>query len=234
MPPSSETSPRLTFWFDPISPYAYFAWIRVRDIAQRNGASLRLQPVLFAAILDHHGQLGPAEIPAKRQHTFKDIARYAAERGIELTGPATHPFNPLTALRLCLCEVSGDQQARVIDAVFRAGWGRGIDLGNPDALRACLDAAGLDGSALLASTRDPHVKEALKAATAEAIAAGVFGVPTVRCDGELFWGNDRLHYVELCLQGRDPLPADLATTMLDRPQGSVRRRVAGRQDDTSA
>ena len=212
----------IDFWFDFISPYAYFAWRRIGPMAASTGATLQIRPVLFAGLLDHHGQLGPAEIPSKREHTFKDIARYAALHQIPLAGPATHPFNPLTALRVALPEVSGPHQAKVVDALFGAGWGRGIDLGDPDAIAAALTAADLDGAALVARTRDPEVKAALLAQTKAAIDQGVFGVPTTIVDGEPFWGNDRLEYVELALAGRDPLPEGAAERLLAKPTGRVR------------
>jgi len=214
--------PHLDFWFDPISPYAFFAWLRIRDLAEAHDATLRLRPVLFAALLDHHGHRGPAEIPSKREATFKDILRYAAVHDIELQGPATHPFSPVTALRLCLREVAGDRQPEVVDAIFRGGWSRGADLGDPAALARLLDGIGLDGEAWVARTRDPAVKRALIAQTEAALARGVFGVPTCDVDGELFWGNDRLHYVALRLQGRDPLPVAAAERMLARPAGATR------------
>jgi 2-hydroxychromene-2-carboxylate isomerase len=214
----------LDFWFDFISPYAFFAWLRIRDVAADAGATLRLRPVVLAGLLDHHGQLGPAEIPAKREHTFKDVARYAAVHGIPLRGPATHPFNPLTALRCSLPEVAGERQADVIDALFRAGWSDGIDLGDPAAIARALSAVGLDGEALVARTRDPAVKQALIDEGHAAIARGVFGVPTMDTDGELIWGNDRMDWVALRLKGRDPLPPD-AQVLLDRPVGA--RRPSG-------
>jgi len=215
----------IDFWFDLISPYAFFGWLRVRDLAAEHGASLRCRPVLFAALLDHHGQLGPAEIPSKREHTFKDILRYAALHGIELSGPATHPFQPVTALRCCLPAVAGEHQRRVIDALFRGGWSRGADLGDPQDLTRVLTAAGLDGKGMVARTRDPAVKEALKSEVAAAIERGVFGVPTYDVDGELFWGNDRMDYVALRLGGRDPLDEDAARRLLALPSGSVRPKA---------
>lgn len=209
------------FWFDFISPYAFFAWLRVGDVARAAGATLRARPVALAALLDHHGQLGPAEIPAKREHTFKDVARYAALHGIPLRGPAKHPFNPLTALRCSLPEVAGERQTHVIDALFRAGWSHGADLGDPEVVAGVLSEAGLDGPALVARTRDPAVKEALIAEGRAAIERGVFGVPTMDAGGELFWGNDRMDYVALRLAGRDPLPGGVQS-LLDRPAGARR------------
>ncbi len=210
------------FWFDYISPYAYFGWLRVRDLAAAHGATLSLRPVLFAALLDRHGQLGPAEIPSKREHTFKDILRYAALHGIELRGPAAHPFNPLLALRCSTPEVAGAQQADVIAALYRAIWSDGIDGADPSALEGALSVVGLDGAELVERASSGAAKAALRASTEAAVARGVFGVPTFDVDGELFWGNDRVEYAALRLQGRDPLPADAAHRLLSRPAGAVR------------
>ncbi|MCB9687098.1 MAG: 2-hydroxychromene-2-carboxylate isomerase [Alphaproteobacteria bacterium] len=217
----------MTLWFDFISPYAFLAWLDVGGLAARHEVELILQPTLFAALLDHHGQLGPAEIPAKRAYTFRDVARLAAHRGLSLRGPATHPFSPLTALRCSLREVAGADQVRVIDALFHAIWVDGIDAGDPTRIAAALDARGLDGTSLVARTRNPEVKEALRAGTERAIARGVFGVPMVEVDGELFWGHDRLPMAELRLQGRDPLPDDAdAARLQSLPAGAVRPGAA--------
>lgn len=221
-PPARDPAPQLDFWFDFISPYAFFAALRIGPLAAQHGAVVRYRPVLFAALLDHHGQLGPAEIPSKRTHTFKDVARYAAVHGIPLRGPAFHPFNPLTALRCALPEVAGADQRVVIDVLFRAGWSEGVDLGDPSVIVSVLTGAGLDGAALVDATRDPAVKASLVRETEAAVSRGVFGVPTTDVGGELFWGNDRLDYVAMRLAGRDPLPAGSAAELLARPSGSAR------------
>ncbi len=209
------------FYFDFISPYAYFAWCQIRDVCRRNDATLAVHPILFAGVLEHHGQLGPAEIPSKRIATFKDVARFAALKGIPLVGPKTHPFNPLTALRAVQSSVAGDRQHDAIDALYLSGWGHGADLADPDAIAAALTDHGMDGEAMVAKTREPAIKAELRAMTEAAITRGVFGVPTMFVGEEVFWGNDRLHYVELALQGRDPLP-DNIESFLDRPAGAVR------------
>jgi len=209
------------FYFDFISPYAYFAWRQIRDICRRNDATLTVHPVLFAAVLEHHGQLGPAEIPAKRVATFKDIARFSALNGIPLAGPKTHPFNPLVALRACQVSVAGDRQHDAVDALFMASWGQGADLADAETIQNILIDIGMDGVHMVERTRDPDVKDQLRAATQAAIDRGLFGVPTLFVGDEIFWGNDRLHYVELALQGRDPLPDGIAS-LLARPAGAVR------------
>jgi 2-hydroxychromene-2-carboxylate isomerase len=201
-------SAELDFWFDVISPYARFAWPQVQVMCAARGVVLRARPVLLGALLGHWGQLGPAEIPPKREFTYKDCFRYAARHGLKFVPPAMHPFNPLTALRTTLPEVAGADQHRVIDALFDGGWRDGLDLGDADVIAGILTRAGLDGKALVAATAGPDVKDALKASVADAIAAGVFGVPTfvVRHGGvsELFWGNDRLDDVERWIEGDDP------------------------------
>jgi 2-hydroxychromene-2-carboxylate isomerase len=191
------------FYFDYVSPYAYFAWLRIGELcAARGNVELRIHPVLFAGLLDHWGQRGPAEVPPRRAWVFRDGARYAARHGIPLAWPAAHPFNPLLALRLSL---PGTEQRRVISAIFDAGWARGGDLGAPEQLRRALDDAGLDGAGRLAAAAAPEVKAALRAETDAAIARGVFGVPTMIAGDELFWGSDRLDDLAAHLDGRDPL-----------------------------
>ena len=218
--------PHIDFWFDFISPYAYFAHLRIEAMASEFGATLRLRPVLFGALLDHHGHLGPAEIPSKREHLFKDIARYAALNDIPLTGPAKHPFLPVTALRVALPEVSGDSQPDVVRILFRATWSERADMGDPNDIARVLNEAGFDGNAMVSRTRNAEVKEALKREVALALERGIFGVPIVDCDGELFWGNDRLDMVRLRLQGKDPLPADAVNQLLQMPRGVVRPKAA--------
>lgn len=216
-----------TFYFDFISPYAYFAHLRVAKIEAKHGATITYRPILFAGLLDHHGQLGPAEIESKRDATFRDIARYAARNAIPLTGPASHPFVPTTALRLALPEVSGDDHVRVTDILFREGWGRGIDLGSPTALADVLTDQGLPGAAWVARTREPEIKAVLRRNTEAAIERGVFGVPTFDVAGELVWGNDRISTVEALLAGTDPLPRGAAQRLLNIPRGVERPKSRG-------
>ena len=206
------SAPRgVDFYFDYLSPYAYFASLRLPSLCARHGAELRWRPVLFAGLLDHFGHRGPAEIPAKALYTFRDCARYAARHGIAFRAPRHHPFRPLAALRVSLAVVAGADQARVAGAIYRMAWAAGGDPGDPAELAAALDGAGLPGRELLARAARPEAKDALRGATQDAIARGVFGVPTMIACGELLFGNDRLDDLELVLAGRDPLAGvDLA------------------------
>jgi 2-hydroxychromene-2-carboxylate isomerase len=178
---------------DPVSPYAWLA-LRALDALDAAGARVDVVPVLFAGLLNAHGNVGPAEIEAKRRYLFRDVMREAARRGLPFAGPPGHPFNPLTALRMCTAVDDAVARRTLLVAFTCATWERGDDLMDDDTLVRLATQAGLDGAALLAAARTPTVKAALADATAQAAADGVFGVPTFRIDGDdgLFWGADRI------------------------------------------
>jgi 2-hydroxychromene-2-carboxylate isomerase len=212
----------LQFFFDYLSPYAYFAALELPAICDRRGARLVYRPVLFAALLDHWGQRGPAEIPAKALYTLRDCARYAAQHHIPFRTPRYHPFRSLTALRVSLELVSGDDQRAVVEAIYRAGWGEGADLGSGEEIAHALDRAGLDGQSLVARAADPDVKVALREETERAVSLGVFGIPTMVVNGELFWGKDRLADVDEHLAGNDPLATVDISELFPIGVGAVR------------
>ena len=213
----------IEFYADPISPYVYIAWQRLRVLLrERPDLRVIVRPVLFASLLGTFGQRGPAEIAPKRVFTYKDIVRRCHELGIPLTGPATHPFNPLTALRAILAAPEADR-GLALGAIVDAGWGRGIDMADPAALTTALTTAGLDGPRLIAATAEPAIKHRLITATAAAAHRGVFGVPTFAVGDDLIFGQDRLPDVLRVLAGTDPVDAGQLATMLARPAGATRK-----------
>ena len=190
----------IDFYFDPISPYAYLAFERLPQALEGCSYAVNYRPVLFAGMLKHWGQKGPAEIGPKRDWTMRQVAWTAHRHGIELQLPAVHPFNPLALLRLLVASApAGALPGRLaVETVFRHVWHGGADPNEPARLQALAQA--------LPRVQDPAsdaVKQALRQATDEAIASGVFGVPTVAVQGRLFWGVDALEMVAACLQG-DP------------------------------
>lgn len=219
---------KLNFYFDFLSPYAYFAWKKIIVLQQKQGFELQIHPVVFGKLLDHWGQLGPAEIAPKREALYKYCYRYAALHGFFFNSPKTHPFNPLPALRLALASVCAGQQQAVVDAIFVAGWSDGKDIGEYEVLIDILNARGLDGDSLYQKACSNEAKSSLKSSTSAAIALGVFGVPTIIVDAELFWGNDQFDYIELYLAGKDPLDGDAVAAMLNRERGIDRKIIAKR------
>ena len=187
----------ITCYLDFISPYAYLAF----DVLPRHleGVSHRMvyKPVLFAAMLKHHGQLGPAEIAGKREWTYRQVVWQAKQLGVPLDMPQSHPFNPLALLRLAMaCSAEGEPNRYVCETIFKHVWQGGA---------AADDAARLQVLAQqLAPQRSvdaSEVKDQLKANTDEAIARGMFGVPTFRVDDKVFWGLDALPMMRAYLDG---------------------------------
>ncbi|HWI81048.1 2-hydroxychromene-2-carboxylate isomerase [Ramlibacter sp.] len=188
---------QITFFLDFISPYAYLAFEQLPQALQGLSYSVEYRPVLFAGILKHHGQLGPAEIAPKRDWTYRQVLWHAHRAGIELQLPAAHPFNPLALLRLAVaCGQGGAANRYACETIFRHVWRGGADAADPQRAAAL--------AAVLKPPRDPggdEVKAQLKANTERAIALGVFGVPSFAVDDKLFWGFDALPMLRAWLEG---------------------------------
>ncbi len=215
----------LHFYFDFISPFAYFAWHQLGPICKDYLLELHAHPVVFGKLLDHWGQLGPAEIPPKKEATGRYCLRYAAMHELEYNPPKFHPYNPLPSLRLALKEVSGSQQVKVIDAIFDAGWANACDLGDVNVLIESLDIAGIDTTGFEDSLTQQSVKEALARETGYAIEQGVFGVPTIIIGDQLFWGNDEFDHIRLFLDGNDPLDMQKEKLLHSRPRAIDRKKI---------
>jgi 2-hydroxychromene-2-carboxylate isomerase len=186
---------RLTFWFDVVSPFAYLAFERLPQALEGLSYTVEYRPVLFAGLLRHWGQKGPAEVEPKRAWTFRHVHWLAHVHGIPIDTPALHPFNPLPLLRLAL---AAGPNRRVVETVLRHVWIGGADAVDPARLQEL--------AAALSPPLDPQgdaVKQALRAAGEDAITRGIFGVPTIELDDRLFWGLDALPMVAAALRG-DP------------------------------
>lgn len=182
---TSTENPGLSaeWYFDVISPFAYLQLPAMLALHRRLPITPR--PILFGAILQQLGQLGPAEIPGKREFTYRHVQWQAERAGITLRFPPGHPFNPTTALRLI---VAAGSTWDAVSAVFHHLWRDGLAGDSAESLASLGSALGIADVAE-ATTRDT-VKLALRANTDEALRVGVFGVPTLRIGEHGFWGND--------------------------------------------
>ena len=181
----------IDWYFDFVSPYSYIALHRLKELP----GGVACKPVLFAGLLDHFGQKGPAEVPVKRQWTYRWCTWWAGELGIPFRFPAAHPFNPLQHLRLALACESG---ADAIERIFLSLWTTGADPSDPARFADLCSELGVDPARLA----DAPIKDRLRKNTEEAAERGVFGVPSFVVDREVFWGADSIEFLKAFL--RDP------------------------------
>lgn len=215
---------KIVFYFDYISPNAYLAWLRLPVLAERFGRMLESVPVLFPALLKAYGQLGPAEIEPKIEWMTKNNLRKAAALGVLLNSPVVHPFNPLLLLRMTHAATSPEERARLTGVLLRAVWVDRVDPQDPEACADYLDGAGFDGAGLSAAANSDAAKIGLREATDQALAQGVFGVPSFVVDNEVFWGYDDLPQLEQFLVGRGMVTAaQMAPWRAAREHGVKRR-----------
>lgn len=190
---------QITFFLDFISPYAYLAFKALPQALEGLSYGVRYQPVFLGGLLKAKQQLGPAEVPMKREWVYRQSQWLAQAQGVRLDLPAAHPFNPLGLLRLAVAsDPNGNPNRYVCETLFRHVWEGGQDAADAQRLQAL--------TAELAPARDPNsdeVRDQLKAHTESAIAQGVFGVPSYAVDGQVFWGLDALPMVRSCVAG-DP------------------------------
>jgi 2-hydroxychromene-2-carboxylate isomerase len=199
----------IDWYFDFISPFSYISLYRLKEIP----AQINYKPVLFAGLLKHWGQKGPAEIPAKRRWTYRWCTWWARELDLAFRFPEQHPFNPLPHLRLALaCGSRPDAVKRIFDWV----WMTGENATDPARFAALCAELGADQEKLGAA------KDQLRLNTEEAAARGVFGVPSFVVDGEVFWGADSVEFVNAFLRDRAVIRNDEMRRVDALPIGTAR------------
>jgi 2-hydroxychromene-2-carboxylate isomerase len=212
----------LKFYFDYISNNAYIAWTQIHSIAETYKLKLEPVPVLFAGLLNAYEQKGPAEIRGKREWMRKNVLRKAIELGIPLSPPASHPFNPLLALRATILEMDDSKRKELITEIFECVWARGVDVSQKETMTGILLRCGIDEQAAHAELKSDAVKLKLRNNTDLAVQSGVFGVPTMVIEGELFWGYDDFPHLIRFLSGNDPL-AQVEMSSWKKVKGSAKR-----------
>ena len=187
------------FLFDVGSPASYIAFKRLPDIAARTGAMIDYQPFLLGGVFKATGNHSPAEVPAKGAWTSIDLARFAARHGVPFERNPFFPINTLHLMRGAAGLQDDPRFMAYLEAVFDAMWRAPKNLGDPAEMGPVLARAGVSGDEFMALIADEAVKARLKTATERAIARGAFGAPTFFVGDEMFFGQDRLDWVEEAL-----------------------------------
>jgi 2-hydroxychromene-2-carboxylate isomerase len=208
---------KVSWAFDVISPYSYLGLLQLPSLPA--GTELELVPVLFAGLLNHYGQLGPAEVVPKRRFTYRFVVWRARKLGVPLKMPPMHPFNPLSALRLI---IAAGSDMRAVRTGFDFVWARGRDVSDPTVLADLARELGI--ADVQAALNDSNVKQTLRRNTEWAAECGVFGVPTFVIGRETFWGQDAFEMASDYL--RDPAQfTDEEMSRIDHlPVGITRER----------
>jgi 2-hydroxychromene-2-carboxylate isomerase len=203
-----------TWYFDFVSPFAYICLRRLKELP--TDLTVEYRPVLFAGLLNHWGQKGPAELPSKRRYTYRWSHWWASSLGVPFRYPAGHPFNPLHHLRLAIaCGSRPEAVARIFDAI----WTTGADMTDARAFQnLCLE---LDVAP--EKLEDPQIKNRLRQNTDEAVERGVFGVPTFEVEGELFWGADSIEFLKAFLKDASVVRNAEMQRLDDLPAAAARR-----------
>ncbi|MCC6765791.1 MAG: 2-hydroxychromene-2-carboxylate isomerase [Deltaproteobacteria bacterium] len=192
---------RVEFFYDYASTYSYLAHREIEALAARREAEIVFKPMVLGFVFKATGNSMPAAVPAKAAYMVHDVRRWVRHYGLPFHMPSVFPVNTIRALRTAVAALEEGTFAAYHHAVMQAYWANDQDIGDGETLASIATAAGLDGARLVARAEEPSIKEGLKANTDEAIRRGVFGAPTFFVGDEMFWGNDRLHFVEEALSG---------------------------------
>lgn len=186
----------IDFYFDYGSPTSYLAYKQLPGVIARTGATVNYRPILLGGVLQQTSNHSPMDIPAKRKWMVDDLKFFAERYDVPFE---LNPFFPINTLVLMRGAVFAQQEGfldRYSDAIFDAMWGRPQNMADPSVIGHVLQGADLDVKRIVAATQDVQVKEKLKTDTKEAIDRGIFGAPTIFVGPRMFFGQDRVRYVE--------------------------------------
>ncbi len=176
---------KANWYFDFLSPFAYLQNCRLDEFP--SDFQINRKPLLFAGLLNHWGTKGPAELSSKRLFSYRHVQWLAGKLGVSLLFPEKHPFNPINLLRLC---IAANCSKKAVDAIFNCVWVEGLSGDDPGNWTRFCEAVKIPESEASEKTSSPEIKQELKLNCEEAIEQGVFGVPTLVVEGNLFWGFD--------------------------------------------
>jgi 2-hydroxychromene-2-carboxylate isomerase len=188
------------FFYDFVSLPSYIAWKCLPPMLEAVGAELVLRPVLVGGIFKATGNAGPLALPAKKDWYMRDLALWCKKRGVVVNPSPYLPFRSLPLMRGSFVAAERGETLHYVEALFDAIFVQARNLGDLQVVAATLAAAGLDADAYLQAIDRSDIKQRLLDATQQAVDRGVFGVPTLVVNGQLFFGQDRLEFVQDALR----------------------------------
>ena len=190
---------QVEFYFDVGSPSGYLAWTQLPAIAREAGAEIDYRPILLGGIFKATGNTSPAEVPAKGRYLSMDLARFARRYDVPLVYNSAFPINTIGLMRGAVAAQQAGQLEAYLDVIYPAFWAQDVDLGKPEEVVRCLREGDLDAEFLMRRIQEDDVKLELRQQSDAAVARGLFGIPTMFVDDEMFFGQDRLEFVREAL-----------------------------------
>jgi len=196
-------SKSLEFYFDFGSPTAYLAYKRLGQLSDQYGLQISYMPMLLGGVFKATGNTSPVAIPAKGQYMLThDLPRFAQRYGVELNFNPHFPINTLNLMRGAIAAGRLGCLDAYVSAMYDAVWVDGKNMGDAEVVEQVLKEKNLDSQALLELSQDAEVKAELITNTEAAVARGVFGAPTFFMGDDMYFGQDRLDFVEQALQAQ--------------------------------
>ena len=189
------------FYFDYGSPTSYLAFTQMPGVAKRTGATVNYLPILLGAVFQATSNRSPVEVAAKGKWMQGDLLHFAERYQVPYKWNPHFPLNTLALMRGATYAAREGFLLPYSDAIYKAVWADGLNMGDPAVVGKVLQGAGIDAQKVAAATQEQAVKDALKDATQQAVARGLFGAPTFFVGERMHFGQDRLPYVEELLRG---------------------------------
>ncbi len=189
-------SKSVEFFYDYSSPFSYLADCQLPAIATRRGAQINYRPAILGVLIVESGNQAPPTVPAKMKYMNADMRRWATRLNVPFVPNPAFPVRSITLMRAALIAQDTGVFQRFHETMWRAMWNEAANLADPEVLTEVLARADLDAAEIMRGTQNDAIKARLKANCDEALARGAFGLPTFFVDGEMFFGNDRLEFVD--------------------------------------
>ncbi len=191
----------IDYYFSPVSPWTYLGHARFQEIVRKHGATVAPKPVDYGRIFPLSGGLPVSKRPPQRQaYRLVELERWRKYLGVPMNiQPSFFPYDAKLAALVIIAAGNSDAAMKLAGLFLRGCWAEEKNMADEAEVAAAIRAAGLDSSALLKQARAPETAARFEAFTDEAIARQVFGAPTYVYKDELFWGQDRLEFLDRAL-----------------------------------